>query len=86
MTRTCLQVPCYSCLQCVCFALVWNLDDKLLLIPCTHMQADWDIVKRGWDAHVLGKAPHQFTDAVTAVKTLRVRACIISRWGCPNGL
>jgi hypothetical protein len=32
------------------------------------------MVKRGWDAHVLGKAPHQFKDALTAVKTLRVRA------------
>lgn len=30
------------------------------------------MVKRGWDAHVLGKAPNQFTDALTAVKTLRV--------------
>ena len=38
----------------------------------SHTQADWNIVKRGWDAHVLGKAPHTFTDAVTAVKTLRV--------------
>jgi hypothetical protein len=37
------------------------------------LQADWDIVKRGWDAHVLGKAPHTFTDAATAVTTLRVR-------------
>ena len=35
-------------------------------------QADWNIVKKGWDAHVLGKAPNKFTDAVTAVKTLRV--------------
>jgi 2,3-bisphosphoglycerate-independent phosphoglycerate mutase len=34
-------------------------------------EADWNIVKRGWDAHVLGKAPHEFTDAVTAIKTLR---------------
>ncbi|KAG1669328.1 hypothetical protein FOA52_014890 [Chlamydomonas sp. UWO 241] len=34
-------------------------------------EADWNIVKRGWDAHVLGKAPHMFTDALTAVKTLR---------------
>lgn len=33
--------------------------------------ADWDIVKRGWDAHVLGKAPHTFKDALTAVTTLR---------------
>jgi hypothetical protein len=36
------------------------------------VQADWSIVKRGWDAHVLGKAPHTFKDALTAVKTLRV--------------
>lgn len=34
-------------------------------------EADWNIVKRGWDAHVLGQAKHQFTDALTAVKTLR---------------
>ncbi len=30
--------------------------------------ADWDIVKRGWDAHVLGKARH-FHSAEEAVKT-----------------
>lgn len=30
------------------------------------------MVKRGWDAHVLGKAPHYFKDAKTAVTTLRV--------------
>jgi 2,3-bisphosphoglycerate-independent phosphoglycerate mutase len=34
-------------------------------------EADWDIVKRGWDAHVLGKAPHTFQDPVKAIKTLR---------------
>jgi hypothetical protein len=37
-------------------------------------QADWNIVKRGWDAHVLGKAPYKFTDPVEAIKSLRVRA------------
>ena len=31
------------------------------------------MVERGWHAHVLGEAPHKFTDAVDAVKTLRVR-------------
>ena len=36
-------------------------------------QADWSIVERGWHAHVLGEAPHTFTDPVEAVKTLRVR-------------
>lgn len=34
-------------------------------------EADWNIVKRGWEAHVLGEAPHTFTDAGTAIKTLR---------------
>jgi len=34
-------------------------------------EADWNIVKRGWEAHVLGKAPHTFPDASSAVKTLR---------------
>lgn len=35
-------------------------------------EADWNIVKKGWEAHVLGEAPHYFKDALTAVKTLRV--------------
>jgi len=34
-------------------------------------EADWDIVKKGWDAHVLGEAPNKFTDPVEAVSTLR---------------
>ena len=38
----------------------------------TTPQADWNIVKRGWEAHVLGEAPHKFTNAVEAIKTLRV--------------
>lgn len=25
------------------------------------LQNDWDVVKRGWDAQVLGEAPHKFT-------------------------
>ena len=36
------------------------------------LQSDWDIVKRGWYAHVLGEAEHTFTDPVEAVETLRV--------------
>jgi 2,3-bisphosphoglycerate-independent phosphoglycerate mutase len=35
------------------------------------LQNDWDVVKRGWDAQVLGEAPHKFQNAVEAVKTLR---------------
>ena len=43
------------------------------------MQADWNIVKKGWYAHVLGEAPHTFTDALDAVKTLRVRQSELER-------
>ncbi|VAH65348.1 unnamed protein product [Triticum turgidum subsp. durum] len=32
---------------------------------------DWSVVKRGWDAQVLGEAPHKFQNALEAVKTLR---------------
>ncbi|CAA3014129.1 2,3-bisphosphoglycerate-independent phosphoglycerate mutase-like [Olea europaea var. sylvestris] len=32
---------------------------------------DWNVVKRGWDAQVLGEAPHKFKNAVEAVKKLR---------------
>lgn len=39
-------------------------------------EADWNIVKKGWDAHVLGKAPNTFMDAVTAIKTLRAEGSV----------
>lgn len=42
-----------------------------MMVSMDRYEADWNIVKRGWHAHVLGKAPHTFTDAATAVKTLR---------------
>lgn len=42
-----------------------------MCVTMDRYEADWDIVKRGWQAHVLGKAPHTFTDPVQAVKTLR---------------
>lgn len=32
---------------------------------------DWEVVKRGWDAQVLGEAPHKFTNPVDAIKKLR---------------
>lgn len=42
-----------------------------MVVSMDRYEADWQIVKRGWDAHVLGKAPHKFTTAMEAVKTLR---------------
>lgn len=52
-----------------CFIVVLHSAGHGLLL-----QADWNIVKRGWDAHVLGKAPFKFTDPVEAIKSLRVRS------------
>jgi len=34
-------------------------------------EADWDIVKRGWEAHVLGQAPLQFQSASEAIQKIR---------------
>eukprot|EP00878_Enallax_costatus_P000358 GHUV01000442.1.p1 GENE.GHUV01000442.1~~GHUV01000442.1.p1 ORF type:complete len:532 (+),score=190.31 GHUV01000442.1:68-1597(+) len=42
-----------------------------MCVTMDRYEADWEIVKRGWQAHVLGKAPHYFKDPVEAVKTLR---------------
>jgi len=42
-----------------------------MFITMDRYEADWSMVERGWQAHVLGEAPHKFTDALTAVKTLR---------------
>lgn len=63
---------CMHALNCATSALSVCAETRALLLLCA-AQADWDIVKRGWQAHVLGKAPHTFTDPVQAVKTLRVR-------------
>ncbi|PRQ52392.1 2,3-bisphosphoglycerate-independent phosphoglycerate mutase [Rosa chinensis] len=35
------------------------------------VQNDWSVVKRGWDAQVLGEAPYKFKNDVEAIKTLR---------------
>jgi 2,3-bisphosphoglycerate-independent phosphoglycerate mutase len=40
-------------------------------ITMDRYEADWPMVQRGWQAHVLGKAEHSFTDPVTAVTELR---------------
>lgn len=50
-------------------ALCKDVIDQTLALA---VQADWDIVEKGWKAHVLGEAPHKFKDAKTAVTSLRV--------------
>ncbi|GER31557.1 3-bisphosphoglycerate-independent phosphoglycerate mutase [Striga asiatica] len=42
-----------------------------MYVTMDRYENDWDVVKRGWDAQVLGEAPHKFKSAVEAVKKLR---------------
>jgi len=47
------------------------VDSYTAEVTCLLSQNDWQVVKRGWDAHVLGEAPHKFKNALEAVKKLR---------------
>ncbi|CAI0472807.1 unnamed protein product [Linum tenue] len=42
-----------------------------MYVTMDRYENDWSVVKRGWDAQVLGEAPHKFKSAVEAVKKLR---------------
>jgi 2,3-bisphosphoglycerate-independent phosphoglycerate mutase len=42
-----------------------------MYVTMDRYENDWGVVKRGWDAQVLGEAPYKFQNAVEAVKTLR---------------
>ncbi|KAJ6765334.1 protein 23-BISPHOSPHOGLYCERATE-INDEPENDENT PHOSPHOGLYCERATE MUTASE [Salix purpurea] len=42
-----------------------------MYVTMDRYENDWDVVKRGWDAQVLGEAPYKFRNAVEAVKKLR---------------
>ncbi|CAM8920150.1 unnamed protein product [Rhodiola kirilowii] len=42
-----------------------------MYVTMDRYENDWGVVKRGWDAQVLGEAPYKFTSAVEAVKKLR---------------
>lgn len=42
-----------------------------MYVTMDRYENDWQVVKRGWDAHVLGEAPYKFKNALEAVKKLR---------------
>ncbi|KAL6609768.1 hypothetical protein ACP70R_039737 [Stipagrostis hirtigluma subsp. patula] len=44
---------------------------RRMYVTMNRYENDWDVVKRGWDAQVLGEAPHKFQSVVQAVKALR---------------
>uniref|UniRef100_A0A2P2JKK9 2,3-bisphosphoglycerate-independent phosphoglycerate mutase n=1 Tax=Rhizophora mucronata TaxID=61149 RepID=A0A2P2JKK9_RHIMU len=45
-----------------------------MYVTMDRYENDWNVVKRGWDAQILGEAPHKFKSAVEAVKKLREQA------------
>ncbi|KAI4994264.1 hypothetical protein ZWY2020_029312 [Hordeum vulgare] len=42
-----------------------------MYVTMDRYENDWQVVKRGWDAQVLGEAPHKFPNGLEAVKRLR---------------
>ncbi|KAF5782506.1 putative phosphotransferase (phosphomutase) [Helianthus annuus] len=42
-----------------------------MYVTMDRYENDWEVVKRGWDAQVLGEAPHKFTSVVEAIQKLR---------------
>ncbi|KVH95002.1 2,3-bisphosphoglycerate-independent phosphoglycerate mutase-like [Cynara cardunculus var. scolymus] len=42
-----------------------------MYVTMDRYENDWEVVKRGWDAQVLGEAPHKFKNVVEAVNKLR---------------
>ncbi|KAF9591893.1 hypothetical protein IFM89_009501 [Coptis chinensis] len=42
-----------------------------MYVTMDRYENDWGVVKRGWDAQVLGEAPYKFKSALEAVKKLR---------------
>lgn len=42
-----------------------------MYVTMDRYENDWDVVKRGWDAQVLGEAPNKFRNPVEAIKKLR---------------
>lgn len=51
------------------FCMLHVLTDRIASV-----QSDWNVVKRGYYAHVLGEADNKFTDPVQALKTLKVKS------------
>lgn len=75
-------------LEAVLKSLPEGVDGKIasgggrMRVTMDRYEADWKIVERGWQAHVLGEAPHKFADAKTAVATLRGsgEAAVSDQW------
>jgi 2,3-bisphosphoglycerate-independent phosphoglycerate mutase len=54
-----------------------------MLVTMDRYEADWEIVERGWKAHVLGEAPHQFPSMRAAIESFRAEDPSISDQNLP---
>ncbi len=51
-----------------------------MVVTMDRYEADWQIVQRGWDAHVLGVAPNKFLSALEALTELRKRTSLTDQY------
>lgn len=54
-----------------------------MYVTMDRYENDWNVVKRGWDAQVLGEAPHKFTSAIEALKQLKAADSKFNDQYCP---
>jgi 2,3-bisphosphoglycerate-independent phosphoglycerate mutase len=50
-----------------------------MLVTMDRYEADWSIVKRGWEAHVLGRAPQSFPSLTAALTEFRKDASLVDQ-------
>lgn len=54
-----------------------------MYVTMDRYENDWNVVKRGWDAQVLGEAPHKFTSALEGLKQLKAADPKFNDQYCP---
>ena len=66
------QMIGYALVVLFLIALAEPKQSQALTGVCCCAQSDWNVVKRGYYAHVLGEADNRFKDPVEALKVLKV--------------
>ncbi|KAH7438682.1 hypothetical protein KP509_04G026500 [Ceratopteris richardii] len=54
-----------------------------MYVTMDRYENDWNVVKRGWDAQVLGEAPHKFKSALEALTSLKAENPKFNDQYCP---
>jgi len=59
---------------------VWEAGGGRMVTTMDRYEADWDVVRRGWEAHVLGEAPERFLSASEAIRRIREKAPVADQY------